>query len=50
MTQMSYVFARLVQHYCSLEAPNPGDNLKQAFGFVVTPKHGVHMKLKRAIP
>ncbi|KAM0715729.1 hypothetical protein Q7P37_009229 [Cladosporium fusiforme] len=34
MTQMSYVFARLLQHYSSLEAPDPGDNLRKAFGNV----------------
>jgi hypothetical protein len=48
MGELSYMIARMLQRFDSIE-PVPGaDNLDKGYHILVSPKHGVNVRLHRA--
>lgn len=49
MTEISYVTARIVQHYEEIGAPSGQDNLEKGYRVLVQPKNGVKVVLKQSV-
>ncbi|KXT05195.1 hypothetical protein AC578_8433 [Pseudocercospora eumusae] len=50
MTEMSYLMARMMQHFSEMKAPEGQDNLTKGYRVVVAPKNGVKVRLRRCRP
>lgn len=48
MTEMSYIVARMFQHFDRMESPEGQDNLIQGYKILVDPKDGVRVRLQQA--
>ncbi|EME82945.1 uncharacterized protein MYCFIDRAFT_2871, partial [Pseudocercospora fijiensis CIRAD86] len=48
MTEISYLMARMMQHFCDMKAPEGQNNLTKGYRVVVAPKNGVKARLRRA--
>ncbi|KAK4504149.1 hypothetical protein PRZ48_005065 [Zasmidium cellare] len=48
MTEISFLIARMMQHFSEMKSPEGQDNLTKGYRVVVAPKNGVKVKLRRA--
>lgn len=48
MTEISFLIARMMQHFSEMKSPEGQDDLTKGYRVVVAPKNGVKVKLRRA--